>query len=308
MKLIMLLCMTICAVNISPGQTSHRPTDKTLAQLKTYREAYCKTFRDKNPEQLNMYYANSIRLMPAFQKTIIGRQNAIAYLTAFQNRFTVLEISRNEIEILDLGDQVMETGTFTLRMTQESNTKEYRVQGKYLDLWKESKDGSLLLITDAWNYDSYYADLHENLRFDEIMSIHAATLPNVHVNSSIRFELAALNRLLDVTVTQHDGDTWSLYYTNDSMLLTSYFPVLKGKRAIDEYLQRHVKELPVFEELDIRNDRVDNLGMFVVEYASHIASWKNGSSSGVSMGKNIRVWRREADHSLKIFRAIGMYD
>ncbi len=70
----------------------------------------------------------------------------------------------------------------------------------------------------------------------------------------------------------------------------------------------HVKELPVFEELDIRNDRIDNLGTFVIEYASHIASWKNGDSSGVGLGKNIRIWRREADHSLKLFRAIGMYD
>jgi hypothetical protein len=28
----------------------------------------------------------------------------------------------------------------------------------------------------------------------------------------------------------------------------------------------------------------------------------------VGLGKNIRIWRREPDHTLKLFRSISMYD
>ena len=164
------------------------------------------------------------------------------------------------------------------------------------------------MITEAWNYDQYYGEIHEALKVDEVPSVHVAFQPNVLINNNISFELAALNRLLDATVTQHDGNTWSQYYCDDGILMPSNHPICQGKKSIDEYINMHVNELPVFEELDIRNDRIDNLGTFVIEYASHIASWRNGSSSGVGLGKNIRIWRREADHSLKVFRSIGMYD
>jgi hypothetical protein len=69
-----------------------------------------------------------------------------------------------------------------------------------------------------------------------------------------------------------------------------------------------VQHLPVFEKLDMRNDRIEVTGRYVIECASHVANWRNGESSGVNTGKNIRIWRREPDGALRIFLAIGMYD
>jgi ketosteroid isomerase-like protein len=246
--------------------------------------------------------------MPAFQKTLLGKRNVELYHKAFLSRFSIVEFTRKGIEILDLGSQVLETGIFTMSITLKSTGQQHTLKGKYLNVWEELEDGGLLLITEAWNYDQYYGELHEHFKFDEIPSVHIALLPNVPINSNISFELAARNRLLDATITQHDGNTWSQYYSDDAMLFASYHPLFAGKKAIDDYINMHVKELPVFEELDIRNDRIDDLGVFVIEYASHIASWRNQGASGVSLGKNIRVWRREPDHSLKVFRSIGMYD
>ena len=64
----------------------------------------------------------------------------------------------------------------------------------------------------------------------------------------------------------------------------------------------------MFEKLDIRNDRVDDLNDFVIEYASHIAIVRNGDWSGVFTGKDLAIWRRTKNGSLKIFRHIAMYD
>jgi ketosteroid isomerase-like protein len=296
------------SVTIVSAQSNVKADEKTIAHLKKFRSDYIKSMLDKKPEKIQAYYSENIRLMPAFQKTVLGKSNAASYHKAFLTRFDINDFKRNEIEILDLGTQVLEIGKLTMRIRLKTTGKEYELTGTYLNIWEELKNGELSIITEAWNYDRHYAEFHEYLRFEEVVAVHAALQPNVPVNSNISFELAALNRLLDATVTQHNANVWSQYYTDDAMLVPSYYPLCRGRKAVNEYIETHVKELPVFEELDIRNDRIDNLGNYIIEYASHIASWKNGESSGVSLGKNIRIWRREPDHSLKLFRSMGMYD
>jgi ketosteroid isomerase-like protein len=303
-----LACLiTLCIGNVL-GQSSPKVDEKTISFLKKFRVDYSKGMIERKPVLFQAYYADNVRLMPPFQKTVLGKENSLLYHNVVASRFTIKAFERTELEILNLGTQVLETGTFTLKLSAKASGQEMVLDGKYLNLWERLANNELSLITDAWNYDQYYGEIHQALRVEDVPSVHLATQPNVLVNNNISFELAALNRLLDATVTQHDASTWVLYYCDDGILMASNSPLCSGKKSIDEYLKLHVKELPVFEELDIRNDRIDNLGTYVVEYASHIASWKNGDSSGVGMGKNIRIWRREADHSLKVFRSIGMYD
>lgn len=304
--------LIIVLIGFNPMCTFAQPdtkvAPKTLSHLKKFNADYSKGITGNRTELIQSYYSDGIRLMPAFQKTIIGKGNVDLYHKAFSARFIVAEFTMNQVEVLDLGSQILEIGRLNMKLTLKSNGQEHTLAGKYLNLWEEQSTGELLLITAAWNYDQHYGEFHERLKFDEVPSFHTALQPNVPVNSSISFELSALNRLLDETVTQHDASTWSQYYSDDAMQLSSYHPIFRGKQAIVDYLNMHAKELPIFEGLDIRNDRIDNLGAFVIEYASHIASWKNGQATGVNMGKNIRIWRREPDHSLKLFRTIGMYD
>jgi len=110
--------------------------------------------------------------------------------------------------------------------------------------------------------------------------------------------VAAFNGLMEATVSQHDAKIWSQFYSDDGILFSKGNPLNEGRKAIDEYL----------EKLDIRNDEIDYLGTYVIEYASHVANWRYGESSGVNTGKNIRIWRRGPDGSLKMFRQIGSYD
>jgi len=305
----LLVCSIIgLTTTYSFAQPATRASEKTMAHIRKFRTLYIKATMDNKPELLLPYYSESVRLMPAFQRTVIGKSNAGLYHKAFSNRFAIENLSRMEIEILDLGGQVLEIGKLDMKIVMKSSGKHYELEGTYLNVWQALDGDELAIITEAWNYNSYYGELHDHLKFEEVPSIYTALQPNVPVNNNISFELAALNRLLDKTVTHHDANVWSQYYANDAMLIPGYHPPRRGRKEIDEYIQMHVKELPIFEGLDIRNDRIDNLGTFVVEYASHIASWKNGDSSGVGTGKNIRIWRRESDHSLKLFRSMAMYD
>ena len=151
-------------------------------------------------------------------------------------------------------------------------------------------------------------DFTDQLKFKEIPNVDVALSPHVNINNNISFELAALNRLVESTVSQHDAKIWSLFYSDEAILCHSGRAISKGKKEVDDFLIEHCRELPIFETLDVRNDRIDHLGNYVIEYASHIATVRNGDWSGVGVGKDLRIWRREKDGSLKIFRHIGSYD
>lgn len=263
--------------------------EKTVAHLKKFRSDYITGMLNKKPETIVSYYADGIRLMPEFQKTVIGKSNALLYHKAFSARFDIQEFSSDEIEILNLGSRVVELGMFTMKMKLKSTGKDYELKGKYQGIWEKLENGKLSLITEAWNYN-HPLEMEEQMRFEEVPGVDVALQPHLPINSHISFELAALNRLMEATVSQHDAKIWSQFYTNDGTFCYSRHPIYKGKKEIDEFLEKHVKELPVFEKLDIRNDRIDDLGDYVIEYASHIAVWRGGEYSGIGLGKDLRIW------------------
>jgi ketosteroid isomerase-like protein len=191
-------------------------------------------------------------------------------------------------------------------MTVKATSKQYELKGKYIDIWKKEQ-GKPVLITEAWNYDSQ-PEFGAQLRCEQVPVVDVALQPHLPVNDPIRFETAALSRLMEAAVSQHDAPLWAQFYSDNAILFAQGHSRYRGRKEIDEYIVEHTRELPIFEKLDIRNDRIDNLGNYVIEYASHIANWRNGSSSGVGLGKDLRIWRREEGGGLKIFRHIGMYD
>ncbi|MEO6005893.1 MAG: DUF4440 domain-containing protein [Opitutus sp.] len=272
-----------------------------------YRADYVKSVLEGRPELASPYYAEQIRLMPEFQRTVLGKADATAYDRAFADRFTVEEFRRDQSEVLDLGTRWVEMGTFYLKMSLKANGQSRELTGKYLDIWDKSDARLPLLVTSAWNHDRA-VEFSDDLRFSQVPAVQMALQARVPVHDRISFELAAYNRLLESAIIQHDGGVWSQFYADDAVMLANYSPMHVGKKAVDAYIEEHVKHLPIFEKLDIRNDRIEESGRYVIEYASHVANWRNGDSSGVSTGKNIRIWRWDSDGALRIIRQIGMYD
>ena len=284
-----------------------QPDEKTINFLKSFRSGYISGMISGNYSSILTGYAENVRLMPEFQKTIVGKDNAAKYYVAFTKRYQLTAYTRSEGEVLDLGSRVLEIGAFTTTMKIRSTRKEHQVRGKYMDIWQKDGTGSLSLVTQAWNYD-HPVDIADGLRFSEVPVTDVASRPHVPVANNISFELAGLNMLMEATVSQHDAKIWSQFYSTDGVFMYSNHPIYRGKKSVDEFLEKHIKDLPVFEKLDIRNDQIDDLGNYVIEYASHTAIWRGGEYSGVNTGKDLRVWKREKNGSLKILRHIGMYD
>jgi len=60
-------------------------------------------------------------------------------------------------------------------MTLQSSGQQQELKGAYINLWEKSKNDGLMLITEAWNYDTYYEGIDKIMRFDEVPSIHFST-------------------------------------------------------------------------------------------------------------------------------------
>ncbi len=284
--------------------------NRTRACLEKFRSDYRQGLLKGQPGMISSYYSKDVRIMPEFQKTLMGREHAGAYLRAFSERFSIKEYMRTEMEILELGQRVVESGLFHMKVTLRSSGKDYEMNGKYLDIWDPAgEDGQdPVLVSEAWNYDERL-DIEEEMRISRPSAGGCRKMqPHSPVNSAVSFELAAFNRLMEIAVTEHDAGLWSRIYAADILYCYSRTPLIRGRDNMDRFLEEHVRHLPIFEKLDIRNDRIDDLGGFIIEWASHIAVWRDGGSSGVNTGKDIRIWRRDKDGYLRIFRTIAMYD
>jgi ketosteroid isomerase-like protein len=245
--------------------------------------------------------------MPITQPTVFGPANAAAYHRAFLARFTVLDYARTSAGQFDLGSRVVEIGRFTQQLTHKDTGATFDVIGKYLDAWEKLPDGMLRLITAAWNADTWLPQA-EMFRFPEVPSVRTAFEPRAPIDTEVAFELAALGLLHEAAVVQKNAGVWSRFFADDAILLANNGGFHAGRDAVDDYIAAHCPHLPVFEKLDLRNDRIEESGDYVFEYASQVANWRNGESSGVGTGKNLRIWRREPNHALKVVLSIGSYD
>ncbi|HEX2862541.1 MAG TPA: nuclear transport factor 2 family protein [Lacunisphaera sp.] len=285
------------------------PSSADLAILAQYRDRHVQGMRSGDASLLSAAaVAENVRLMPVSQPTVFGSANAAAYYQAFLARFAVDACTRTSAGQFDLGTRVVEIGRYTQKLTRKSTGEAFELTGKYLDAWEKRPDGTLQLVTAAWNHDTWQPAA-EAMRFSEVPSVRTAFEPRAPIHSEVSFELAALGLLHEAAVVQHDARLWARLYSDDAILLANNGGLHAGRQAVDAYIATHAPELPVFEKLDLRIDRIEELGDYVFEYASQVANWRRGDASGVSTGKNLRIWRREpGGHSLKIILAIGAYD
>lgn len=301
----MFLILSAAALGAAPSDVA--VTREQRAILDSFRTAQVRAYLEANPDALLQYLADDVRLMPAYQKTVLGKADAATYYRAFLKRFEVTAYDRQPIEMADLGQRVTEIGRFTITLQIKGQAESHALAGKYMDIWRKSSGGKLMLETVGWNHDQL-PKIADQLRFAEVPAVHMALQPRLPVTAGTGLEIAALTKLQESVISQHDGKTWTLFFADDAIRLANHGPVVSGRKAMDEYTVEHAKHLPVFEKLDLRTDRIDDLGRYVIEYTTGVVVWKMGEYSGVNLGKGIHVWRRDDAGALKVWRAISMYD
>ncbi|MFP9098705.1 YybH family protein [Flavobacterium sp. RHBU_24] len=293
---------------LSIASNAQEPANSFENQTEQFNKAFIKAMMDGDMAECLSFFDDDIRLMPPFNPTIMDKAGADKYYKAFLDRFDIQKYERSTVHIEIIEDRrAIEIGNFKMQMGTKTTGEQKELNGKYLNIW-ELKNNRPKLITSIWNFNQDYGQFHKLLKFEGLPGIITAFQTQPPVDNPLMFELAALNLLHGLAVTQHDGPRWAQFYNEKTFLMPQYNDTCKGSTQVNQYIQAHVKELPVFEKLDIRNDKVEVAGAYVFEYASHVANWKTGEYSGVNTGKNLRIWKRQDDCSLKIVYHVSAYD
>ena len=109
----------------------------------------------KPTESLNLYAEDAISL-PNYSPILKGKE-------AIKKHHQEMETSGIKFHSFDLttmmikeaGDLIHEIGTYTLSMSIPGAPERIQDKGKYLTIWKKESDGSLKIVTETWNTDSY---------------------------------------------------------------------------------------------------------------------------------------------------------
>lgn len=302
-----LLAGLAAAVAFAGETGSTALTAEQVARLARHRADYGQAMLNGAANECVGSFAQDVRLMPEYHGTLFGRAEAERYFRAFSGRFNVVRYERVAVRAWNLGERLIEIGRFVQTCVRRDDGRARELEGKYVDVWTRSEGGEWEVIATTWNY-SRWPEFADELRFSEVSGVRVAMEAHVPVKGGLSFELAALNRLQERAIVEKDDRVWSQFYADDAVLLPNHDTVREGRGEIDAYLENHVAHMPVYEKLDIRNDRIDDLGSWVIDYASHVAIWRNGDASGVNTGKNIRIWRREPRGGLKMVCQAGTYD
>jgi ketosteroid isomerase-like protein len=297
-RVLTIACIGLSFFLFQPAFAQHQTS------LERFHVAFKQAFDEGRADRILPFYSEKVRVMPEYHGTLMGAAKARAYFTAFFDRFDVQGYERERLRVFDLGARVMDVGRFRMKVTSATGTHD--LAGKYAEVWRNT-NGQLSLLAQTWNFDNYAASTGE-FRFPDVPGVRIAFEPHVAVQDALSFELAALNKLQEGAIREKDAHIWSQFYADDALLLVNHGRELVGRRAIDAYLKEHTSGMPVYEKLDIRHDEIDPSGAYVIDYASHVAIWRNAASSGVNTGKNIRLWRRESQGGLKMIAQIGTYD
>ncbi len=299
--------LTILFLNNNSVIGQLNKTSQLKNKIEKINSEVSKALIDKKIQSSMRYYNNDAISMPEYQASLIKKEKIENYYSLLTKRFNIKSYDKEITEIIDLDKQVIEIGNFKTAYHLIETDTTLKLNGSYLNIWGRTKNGEIKVLVESWNYRHdvknkelfTFLELGKSSWNDSYLKIDT---------TSVAFELASLNQLMVKTVSSHNPHLWSQFFTTDAKYIYSHTPVQSGKIEISEHLTAHCKHLPKFDKLLIGNNRINVLKEYVIEYASHYVDWSFGETKGVSTGKDIRIWKRMPDCSLKIYRQIAMYD
>ncbi|AQR74480.1 hypothetical protein BXU08_13200 [Sphingomonas sp. LM7] len=252
---------------------------------------------------LMAHFAPDSVIMPEHQPRLFGRDRGVAYYRAFTARLPIATYDPVTVDILPLANGALEWGTFKVRY--RNSVPSPVLDGKYVHLWRRQAEGTLKLKAEVWGYVSPLADPASHW----IAEVSSGTPAQQHPDAGVAAELAALNAADARSVQSHDTSRIDQYAQDAVYLPFAEKPQL-GLPAIRAHLTPYIERGrgATFDGVNVGNDGFEVLDGYVIEYSKFEVRWRAGEAAGVTSGGGLRLWRREADCSLKKIRQIGTHD
>ncbi|MCG2617506.1 hypothetical protein LZZ85_24620 [Terrimonas sp. NA20] len=277
-------------------------TTKTLSpreqidELNARREA---AFATKNVKELVSMYSKEAVCMPEYHPTLFDRSSIETYFTKWMASVKSSSYRSETTELLDLGNDLFETGTFTDTTSRTSNDTVIQT-GKYFRHWKLDPANVPTIYAEIWGGRFWYG--RNKLPFagnGDPVSIRPYS-----TGSEEEKQVISRNQLLGQLVKERKGLEHAALFTDDAVYMPYYESAIKGINDIQKYFYGHERPGEVtVDSLSLITGRVTVINDLIMEHGFYGVKWTaRDSTSGVVTGKSLNLWKRKADGTLMMYR------
>ena len=97
-------------------------------------------------------------------------------------------------------------------------------------------------------------------------------------------------------------------YAEDAVFYPFADSAKAGQAVLTPYLKAYHQYDVLIDHIEILPYDYVDFGDYILEYSLFDVDWRFGEHSGTNQGKGIRLWKRQPDNSLKIYRHIGLHN
>ncbi len=297
--IIMLCCKCIGQKNANRIDFQHlQQKIQELENLRTASEVA------DDSEKFISYYTSDAICMPEYQTMLAGTTEIKAYYNEIFQRQKIKSFNRKTEEIIQLNQTIIEIGTFTKKYSNHSDTLRIQ-QGKYWTIWKTDSGNNLKITGESFGFTHSIKNPSELVYLNQAQPDESEVL----LKKQIPLELKAYNALMEKGVRTRNGDLRSSFFAEDAVIMPFAEPTVKGIDRIKPYLNgysnRGTITLQAVMCYTYDFEYADN---YVLEYDMFKVKWSRENQEGRTEGKGIRIWKRQPDHSLKLYREIGTHN
>ena len=250
------------------------------------------------------YYDAHAISMPEYQLTLDGRVEIESFYKEIFARQDIRSFQREAQEFIHMDSVIVEIGTFKKEYSHSEIDSTVTLAGKYWNIWRVMPDGSFRIKGEAFGYFHHVADPQALL-----LDSNKQQPDESAIQIEIPFELKAYNALMEKGVRTRDGILRASFFTDDG----SFFPfadtAVTGMDQIKPYLIAYSNRgVVTIDSIMCYTYAFERLGNYILEYDMFKVTWRVPDHSGRTEGKGIRIWKRQSDQSLRLYREIGTHN
>lgn len=303
-----LFCIAIFLLGSCSGEKKHNTTPLNPVNEQIQKLSAILTAAEKNDDIKSFlaHYDENAISMPEYQPALTGVDEVEAFYKEIFQRQAIKVFERKVDEIINLDNTILEIGTFKKEYTDASSDTLLTQNGKYWNIWQVQPDGRFKLKGEAFGF--FHPVKNPGALVVQLPKTQPAK-SEIASDKKISFELKAYNALNEKLVKIRDGAQRSEFYTDDAKFMPFAEPTVTGINEIKPYLIEYSTRGDVnIDSLAVYTYHYENLDDYILEYSKFKVKWSVPQLSGRTEGKGIRLWKRQEDKSLKIFRHIGTHN
>jgi ketosteroid isomerase-like protein len=249
------------------------------------------------------HFSEQAICMPEYQITLDGRNEIEKYYSEIFKRQNIQILNRQAHEFIHLNNTIVEIGTFKKGYTTAGIDSLIVLSGKYWHIWSVLPDGGYKIKGEISNY--FYPVAHP----ESLILSEAQQQPDESQLTSFPFELKAYNALMEKGVRLRNAPLRYSFFTEDAIIYPFADTIYSGLDQIKPYLTEYSNRRWVsIDTVNCYTYAYEDLNDYMLEYSMFKVKWSRKEIFGRTEGKGIRIWKRQPDKSLRLFREIGTHN